>query len=96
MSTKKSYECPKLPIQLDSSIIAIQESVKYLRILIDNKMNFREHMNSLETVFSRSVALLSKLKHIMPKQTLTNLYYALIHSHLTYGITVWSATYKYI
>jgi len=60
---KERYECPKLSIQLDSSIITIQESSKYLGILIDNKLNFCEHIHSLETKLSRSVGLLSKLKY---------------------------------
>ena len=34
-----------------------------------------------------------KLKHIVPLRILIRLYYAFFHSHLLYGVLVWSATY---
>ena len=46
----------------------------------------------LESKVSRSVGILTKLKSFVPQQTLLQLYHSLVHSHLTYGITIWGST----
>ena len=35
-----------------------------------------------------------KIRHYLPKTVLLNLYFALIHSQLLYGIAVWGSTYQ--
>jgi len=40
-----------------------------------------------------SVGMLSKLKYLLPKTTLQQLYYTLIHPSLLYGIIIWGLTY---
>ena len=52
-------------------------------------MNFDEHTNALVTKISRSLEVLCKLRHLLPKPALHNLYYSMIHPDLLYGITVW-------
>jgi len=37
--------------------------------------------------------MLSKFKYLLPKTTLQQLYYALIHPSLLYGIIIWGSTY---
>ena len=69
------------------------KSAKHLGVIIDNKINFYEHIKVLECKIARSVEILTKLKTILPKQNLLQLYYALVHSHLTYGISIWGSTY---
>ena len=32
---------------------------------------------------------INKVRNILPKQSLKTLYYALIHPHIMYGITIW-------
>ena len=43
---------------------------------------------------SRSVGVIAKLRYHLPSHTLLNLYFALIHSNLLYGLLVWGSTYK--
>ena len=42
---------------------------------------------------TRSVGILSKLKHSFPQNIMLQLYYALVHTFLSYGITIRGATY---
>ena len=69
------------------------KSAKYLGVIIDNRINFYDHIKVLECKIARSVGILTKLKTILSKQNLLQLYYTLVHSHLTYGISIWGSKY---
>ena len=43
---------------------------------------------------SRAVGILCKLQPFLNKTILLNLYYALFHFHIQYGLLAWSASYK--
>jgi len=45
----------------------------------------------LESKVALSVGILSKLKYYVPFKTLKQVF---VHSHLTYGLIVWGATYQ--
>ena len=66
--------------------------LKVPRCYNDNKLSFYEHIKFLESKISCSVGILTKLKSFIPQQTLLQLYHSLVHSHLTYGITIWGST----
>lgn len=68
------------------------QSTKYLGITLDDQLNFKEHVKSLEKKINKGVGILGKLKTILPSETLVTLYYALLHPHLMYGIAAWGST----
>ena len=90
---KKNHCISNISIYVNDSVIKVTDAVKYLGITIDNKLNFEEHINALATKISRSLGVLCKLRHILPKSALRNLYHSMIHLHLLYGVTVWGNTF---
>ena len=77
----------------NGSATNIVDSAKYLGVVIDNELNFKQHIKILEGKVARSVGILSKLKHFFPQNIMLQLYYALVHPFLFYGIIIWGATY---
>ena len=65
-----------------------------MELLIDNKLNFQTHIALLEKNVSRPVGIISKVKHFLPQVVLRQLYFALIHSQLIYGLIIWGSTYS--
>ena len=65
-------------------LINVVSSANYLGVLINDKLNFQEHIKYSERKVSRSVGMLRKLKKYLPELALFKLYYTLIHSHLIY------------
>ena len=74
--------------------IYITSTVKYLRIYIDEELNFKYHITSIVAKISRGVGILYKIKNVLPPSTLLCVYYSLVHTHLSYGIIIWKSTYK--
>ena len=84
----------QLTVSYDSSQIYSVKSAKYLGVIIDNRINFYEHIKALECKIAHSVGILTKLKTILPKQNLLQLYHTLVHSNLTCGVSIWGSIYS--
>ena len=77
---------PNLKTYLNSTNLNITESVKYLGVILGNKLFL------IVIKVSRRVGIMTKLKYLLP--VLQNIYFALIHSYFNYEILVWSATFN--
>ena len=66
---------------LNGETVCSSNSVKYLRITIDNQLSFKTHINNLESKIARSVGVITKLSYYLPHNTLLTSYYSLVHSH---------------
>ena len=82
-------QAPNLKITIDSCQISVVQSVKYLGIYLDNKLTFGPHISYLQSKLSRSIGIISKIKYYVPDRVLFLLYFALFHSHITYGLIIW-------
>ena len=69
-------------------------AAKYLCVALDDGLSFNTYINKLTKKLSKAVGVLSIVKLFLNKSSLLSLYYGIFHSHLQYGILVWSATYK--
>ena len=62
-----------------------KECVKYLGILIDYKLSWKTHVDSIALKISKTIGLLSILRHFVPHHTLVNIYNSLITPYLHHG-----------
>ena len=60
---------------------------------IDNKLNFKTHIQNVENKVPRSVGILFKLRFLLLFSTLLQLYYALVHPHLLHGLLLWGCSF---
>ena len=84
------------PVKLSINMIEIERvyEYKFLGLTIDNKLNWKPHIDNLKNKISKSIAILYKMKHIVNKNSLYILYCSLILPYLTYCVEVWGNTYK--
>ena len=60
----------------------------FLGVIIDNELDWSFHIHELNKKVRSAAALLSKVRHWIPKEHYLKIYYALFESHLTFGISV--------
>ena len=88
---KLSYQ-PKIVIfdNKQNKAVALEHKdyLKYLGILIYKNLSWKHHIDHIIIKVSRTIGLITKLRHFLPTHTLLNLYQALIAPYLTYGLTV--------
>ena len=52
------------------------------------ELSWKNHVDSIALKISKTIGLLSKLRHFVPHHTLVNIYNSLIAPYLRYGLTV--------
>ena len=71
-----------------------KESVRYLGVIIDNNLSWKQHIDHVAIKISRTVGLICKLRHFLPRHALLTIYRSLVTPYLTYGLTAWGQAYK--
>ena len=62
---------------------------KYLGVLLDEHLFFKDHTNTLKQKLNRASSILAKLRHRLPSDTLKTIYYSLFDTHLHCACQVW-------
>ena len=65
------------------------EQSKNLGVIFDKKPNWKQHIEYVSTKISKACGSLSKLRHCLSVKVLVEIYNALIHSYVRYGIITW-------
>jgi len=82
-----------IELKITNQIIMQKSCVKFLGVLIDEKLKWNEHVKIAKQKVSRSFYAINRAKHFLPRKHLITLYYSLVYPYLNYGITLWGATY---
>ena len=93
INPKRNATQYEVSINRKAGTIRSVDQAKFLGVLLDCNLNFRQQLKSLQTKIVRAIGISYKLKYLLPESAMLNLYYALVHSNLIYGILVWGNTF---
>ena len=81
---------PKINIfdnQTNKSVpLECKDYVKYLGVLIDYRLSWNNQIDVILLKISKTIGLLSKLRHFVPSHTLISIYHSLVAPYLHYGL----------
>ncbi len=80
-----------IPIE-NVNVNSIVPAIRYLDVYFDPQLNFKYHISTITNKLSKILYFFRQAKHVLTPKAKTSLYYASIHSHLIYGIHIWSCT----
>jgi hypothetical protein len=67
---------------------------KYLGIIIDARLNWKEHIDYVYKKLIKFIGIFYRLRNRMPNPCLKNLYFALVYPHLLYGVELYMNSFK--
>ena len=80
-------QIPNFSIKLNKVKLNLSNSVKYLGIVIDNKLSWNQQIRKIATKLNRANGILSKIRHYVSKETCISVYYSLFFH--TLSMEVW-------
>ena len=92
--TFRNLDLPNLSINLGNNTLTECDSSKFLGVMVDDKLKFKNHIDYISKKISKSIGILYKLSQLkMPFKVLKQLYYNLIYSYLNYNVCCYASTY---
>ena len=79
-------------ITINSQTIDRVAFTRFLGVMIDENLKYKEHIRYIKTKCAKGVGILCRAKKYFTIKTLTDLYYAFIHPYLNYCIEIWGNT----
>ena len=86
----------KLNIFIDGHAVKTVKTTKFLGVSIDDDLKWKAHVNEILLKISKTIGVMSKLKHCLPKSILLSIYNSLILPYLSYNTIIWGACSKYL
>ena len=79
----------RICLRLNGKKIFESTKIKYLGIILDNRLSWKFHTDELSKKLNRAVGMIYKIRDVCLKSVLRSLYFSLFNSHLSYGLPVW-------
>ena len=67
--------------------------MKFLGVLLDDNLSWKEHIKYLENKIAKNIGFMYRAKSFLDKESLLALYFSYIHSYLNYANLAWGSTY---
>ena len=80
-----------ITVKINNKSIIEKDHIKYLGVIIDSHLNWKQHIFNISTKMSRYIGIMCKLRQFVKKNVLKNIYYSLLYPHLVYAVQVWGS-----
>ena len=87
--SKKRGASVNFSVRMNGIKMDMCDSYKYLGVYFDKNLNWESHVKYVCKKVSNACGSLAKLRNCLDLETLREVYHALIHSYLRYGLIVW-------
>ena len=86
---KSKGDAVNKPIYIGSHKIKEVESAKFLGVYLDNKLNWKAHIDFLISKLKTTIAVIRRIKNYLPSEIYPSIYHSLFESHVNYCISAW-------
>ena len=89
MESSVDSELENLSLAIEDSLIVRVKSTKFLGVIIDDKLSWKPHIESLNRKLKSAYGRIYRIKNCLPVKFYKQIYHTLFESHLTFAISVW-------
>ena len=83
---------PTINLKLNGVSVDEKLVTKYLGTFIDNKLNWKSHIEHVKAKMAKGNGMISKIRYYVNEMCLLNLFYSFVQSHANYNLLNWSST----
>ena len=78
-----------IKLKIDNTNIKEVQSIKYLGVILDNKLSWIQHISYVKSKISKGIGIMYKARNYVNKNALLGLYHSYIYPYLIYCIESW-------
>ena len=72
-------------LTISNHVLERQEFIKFLGVLLDENLNWKEHIKYTEITIAKKLGLLYKARPFLERNALLALYYSYIQTYINYA-----------
>ena len=80
-------------LQIGNKNIERVSSIKFLGVMLDEHLSWKEHIKVVENKLAKNIGLLYRVNQYLNESSLKSVYFSYIHSYLNYANIAWASTY---
>ena len=84
----------RITIKINKKAIDENESIKYLGVLIDSTLSWKQHILNISKKISRAIGIMYELRPFLPLKVMRNVYHSFEYSHIIYAIEAGGPAFK--
>ena len=92
--SRRKKTTPNIQVTLRGQPIANVTNTKFLGVIVDEKLNWKDHISFIASKISKSNGVLFRIRNNLTREAKNLLYHSLIHPYLTYCNNVYASTYE--
>ena len=93
-SNNRTHSEHNYNIKIANRYIKRIDSTKFLGVIINEKLNWNQHIAAIKQKMSRHLGIMYKLKGIIPLSARLSIYHSFVQSHLNYCSLIWGFSTK--
>ena len=78
-----------LALRISNDLIKRVHKAKYLGLVIDDKLSWKEHIGYISTKIRQNIGIMKRIKDCIPRDSLILLYRTLVEPYFRYCNTTW-------
>ena len=80
-----------LKVKINDTELECVTHSKCLGVIIDNNLNFKQHVDSVAKTMKQKLGMIRRTKHLFTRNQLSRIYWGLVLPHALYCSSVWSS-----
>ena len=88
--SNKYFDTNDCQVVLDDEVIERVRNFKFLGVIVDENLNFKDHISLVCLKISRSAGLLRNINYL-PINILLIIYFSIVYPHYMYGLLIWGS-----
>ena len=89
-SNQKTRKLQNVEIFLDNIKITRTETAKFLGVVIDENLTWKNHINYIENKIAKNVGIIKRVRYLLSEKTLNTLYNTLVLPYINYCNIIWA------
>ena len=81
-------------IKVNNTPIKRVDHIKFLRVLFDENLTWKNHINLIENKISKSLGILHQVNFLLNQKSRRNVHFSFITSYINYSNIAWGSTSK--
>ena len=81
---KQRSKMTNFRVVIHHNLIEAKNSVKYLRVYLNDKLSWKVHIKKLRKKISKVCGMIYKLRYFVPLSTIKVVFYSMFHLHFRY------------